>query len=105
MARQPERIAWTQEHASAEFAINPRTLGARLKQSGAKPDEQGRWTTIQIATAVYGSLELERIRKTRAEAAGNEMANRVAAGELVDISDFVAAHAVAYVECVRIIRE
>jgi hypothetical protein len=97
MSRTPERLAWTQERAAAEFAINPRTLAARLKQGGEKPDEDGRWTTLQIASAVFGSLERERIRKTSAEANQVETENKVAAGRLVDVDDFARNYETVYV--------
>jgi hypothetical protein len=104
MAAIPQRLTWTQERAASEFGLNPRTLATRLKQSGAKPDEQGRWSTKQIATAVFGDLELERIRKTRAEADEVERRNSQTDGELVEKDEFCKKYETVYVEMVRIIR-
>lgn len=104
MAGKPQRLTWTQERAASEFGINPRTLAGRLKQSGAKPDNEGRWTTKQIAIAVYGDLEIERIRKTRAEAEEVEKRNLESDKALVDIDDFCREYETIAVEMVRIIR-
>lgn len=103
MSRTPERIAWTGERASAEFGINPRTLAARLKQTGATPDAQGRWTTKQVAAAIFGDLEFERIRKTRAEAEQIEKENAEQDGDLVDVEEFCKKYETTYVEMKRII--
>ena len=99
-----KRIQWTQEHAAAEFGINPRTLSARLKQLDIKPSDGKHYSTKQIATAVYGDLERERIRLTSAEANAQEVKNRVEAGELIDATEFRADYAPIYVEMVRLVR-
>jgi hypothetical protein len=97
MSRPPERIAWTRERAAAEWGINPRTLAARLKQTGLEPDKAGRWTTKQIDTAINGSLELERIRKTSAEAHQIEKENLKSDAKLVDVDDFCKIYESIYV--------
>lgn len=96
-------IRWTIENAAAEFGINPRTLSARLKQSGTVPGDDERYSTKEIAAAVFGDLERERIRKTSAEADEIEKRNRERDGELVDVNEFAKEFDAAAVECVRII--
>lgn len=96
-------IRWTIENAAAEFGINPRTLSARLKQAGTVPGEDGRYSTKEIASAVFGDLEREKIRKTSAEADEIEKRNRERDGELVDVEEFAKEFDDAAVECVRVI--
>lgn len=92
------------EHAAGEFGINPRTLTARIKQSGLVPGDDGKYSTKDISIAVFGDLERERIRLTSAEADAQEMKNRTLAGELVNVEEFRKDYAEVYVEMVRIIR-
>lgn len=92
------------EHACGEFGINPRTLSGRIKQLGILPGDDGKYSTKEIAAAVYGDLEREKIRLTSAEADAQEVKNRVQAGELVDVEEFKRFYAAIYVEMVRIIR-
>lgn len=103
MSVKPQRLAWTQERASAEFGINPRTLSARLKQTGLEPDSAGRWSTKQIATAIFGDLEFERIRKTRAEAEEVEKRNAESDERLVDVDDFCKKYEPVVIEMKRLI--
>ena len=103
--RRPDpRIAWTIAIACKEFGINPKTLSGRLRQAGIDPDKEGRYTTKQIAGAIFGDLEFERTRETRAKANSQEMANAKSAGELVDMGEWSRRWAPVFVELVRIVR-
>lgn len=92
-----KRLSWTMEWAAAEWGINPRTLTARLKQSGITgtaargPSGHDRriYSTKQICTAVFGDLELERIRKTKEEADQLAMANELERRRLVPAEDIL----------------
>jgi phage terminase Nu1 subunit (DNA packaging protein) len=99
-----KQIRWTQEHAAAEFGINPRTLSARIKQLSIEAGKDRCYSTKQIATAVYGDLERERIRLTSAEADSQERENLVELGQLIDIAEFKKDFAPIYVDMVRLIR-
>jgi hypothetical protein len=64
-----KRVEWTIEQAAAEFDINPRTLSKRLKQNGTEPAlEGGKFSTKQIAAAVFGDMDGEKLRETRLRA-------------------------------------
>lgn len=99
-----KQVRWTQEHAASEFGINPRTLSARIKQLGILPGDDDRYSTKDIASAVYGDLERERIRLTSAEADAQEAKNKVEAGELINAEEFRKDYAAVAVEIVRQIR-
>lgn len=99
-----KQIRWTQEHAASEFAINPRTLSARIKQLGITPGDDGRYSTKEMATAVFGDLEREKIRLTSAEADAQERENLLELGKLIDATEFEKDYAPIYVEMVRLVR-
>lgn len=97
-------IRWTVEWAASEFGINPRTLSARLKQNGATGGDDLKFSTKQIATAIYGDLEREKIRLTSAEADAQERENKLAIGELIEVAEIQRRFAPIMVELVRIVR-
>lgn len=66
-------IRWSVGQAAAEFGLDRRTMAERVKTSGAVPGEDGKFSTRQIAAAVYGDLAGEKLRKMRAEADLAEM--------------------------------
>jgi hypothetical protein len=69
-----------------------------------KPDDGGMWSTKQIASAVYGDLELARIREVTAKAEMFEKQNLESDKALVDVDEFCKRYETVYVELVRIIR-
>lgn len=86
-------MEWTVEYAAGEFGINPRTLTKNLKQNGSEPSfkSTGRFSTAQIASAVFGAKHLADLRLKNADAEAAEMRNLEAKGKLVDIDKFLAA--------------
>lgn len=66
-------LRWTLGVAASEFGLDRRTMAERVKASGAAPGEDGRFSSRQIATALYGDLAGEKLRKVRAEADLAEM--------------------------------
>lgn len=66
--RKLEPIRWTIERAGAEFATNPRTISSRLKGAGVEPGADGKFSTLQICSAVFSDYEQERTRLTKAQA-------------------------------------
>ena len=92
------------EHACGEFGINPRTLSGRIKQLDILAGEDRCYSTKQIATAVYGDLERERIRLTSAEADSQERENLVELGQLIAVEEFQKSYATIYVDMTRLIR-
>jgi hypothetical protein len=67
----PKRFAktvrWTIHMGGAEFAIDEKTLAARLRRANVLPGEDGKYSTAQIAGAVYGDHKLELIRGAQQE--------------------------------------
>ena len=88
--RTPDVVKWTVEKASREFGLNPKTLRKRIASIGIAPAFDGRdYTTQQIASAVFGDIEGERLREIRAKADGLELENARKRGEWVEAAVFV----------------
>lgn len=104
VGRKTTYIRWTLTNASKEFGVNQEIIAKRLKGQGILPGEDGYYSTKQIATAVYGDLERERIRLTSAEADAQERENLLELGKLIDATEFEKDYAPIYVEMVRLIR-
>ena len=74
------------EQAASEFGINPRTLTNRLKTNGIIPNEKDkRYSTQQICKAVFGDIDVERLRKLTEEADKLALDNEKTRGGLVEI--------------------
>ena len=82
-----EGVRWTMTNAATEFGCARETLKRGLKQNGIDADiDDGKFTTAQICTALFGDLNGEKVRLTRAQADKVETENRVAAGELIEVT-------------------
>lgn len=63
-----KNITWTIEAAAKEFGRSRTTVTARLADTGAKPDGDGKFTTKQICEALFGSAHQARLREANARA-------------------------------------
>lgn len=80
-------VRWSLTRAATEFGCAIETLKRGLKQHALGPaEEDGKFSTAQICTALFGDLNGEKVRLTRAQADKAETENRIAAGELIDVS-------------------
>lgn len=80
-------VRWSLTNAATEFATSRETLKRGMKQNGIDADaEDGRFTTSQICIALFGDLEGEKVRLTRAQADKVEMENRERSGELIEVT-------------------
>ena len=80
---------WAIEEAAAEFDINPRTLSKRIKVSSIEAGKDRKFSTAQICAAVFGDIDGERLRLTRAQADEKELGNAEARRELVKFSELL----------------
>ena len=78
MAKTVQYIRWNLKRAAAEFGLEEHSLSKRIKQKSILPGKDKRYSTKQIAHAVFGDLEFERIRETAAKADQLERENAVA---------------------------
>lgn len=89
--RRFEPVRWSIGQAAYEFGIDHRSLSKRLTQADLAPGEDGRFSTRQIAAAVWGDADSESLRKLTQEADKLEIQNRRARGELIE-ADAVYRH-------------
>jgi hypothetical protein len=61
-------ITWTLESAAKEFGRSRTTVTARLADTSAKPDSDGKFTTKQICDALFGSAHQARLREANSRA-------------------------------------
>lgn len=92
------------EQAAAEFGINPRTISARLTQEGIRPGKDERYSTKEIARAIYSDLEVERTRLVRAEAVAQERENKEKECRLINIDEFAKDYEQVYLGIVRVVK-
>ena len=85
MAAQP-RIRWTPTQAGQEFDIDRKTIQKRLAAADIHPGTDDKYSTKQIASAVFGDIQGERLRKTREEADNLALRNAEMRGELVSVT-------------------
>jgi len=87
-----EGVRWSLTNAATEFGCARETLKRGFKQNGIDPDaEDGRFTTAQICTALFGDLNGEKVRLTRAQADRVELENKQAIGLLINVDDAIGA--------------
>src|SRR5438128_1403599 len=60
MPKSVKSIRWTTSLASTEFNQGRESITKGLKANGIKPGDDGRYSTAQIADAIFGSAKLER---------------------------------------------
>lgn len=82
-----EGMRWSLSRASAEFGCARETLKRGFRQEGIDADaEDGKFTTAQICKALFGDLDGEKVRLTRAQADKVEMENRERSKELIEVN-------------------
>jgi phage terminase Nu1 subunit (DNA packaging protein) len=78
-------VRWSLLHAQAEFGVDRKTLQKRLNAEEVEPGKDGKYSTKQIASAVFGDIQGERLRKTREEADNLALKNAELRGELASV--------------------
>lgn len=62
MAKIKQAIRWTRFQAAQEFGLDAKTLEKQMKQAGIVPGTDGKFSTMDICTAIFGSLKGDLIR-------------------------------------------
>lgn len=84
MSRKVKAIRWTCEAAQSEFGTDAETISKRLRASGVTPGEDGKFSTRQIALAVFGDIDGEKLRLAHHQANLSEMEDKRQKGKLLD---------------------
>jgi len=93
-------IRWSAESASREFGINRGTLSKRIASAGVLPGADGKYSTVDICSAVFGDIEGEKLRLIREQADTQAIKNATARRELLPKDD-VTAHLSAVLVAIR----
>ena len=80
-------LEWTPEMASREFSCSATTIIRRLNALGEKPGERGKYTTRQIAAAIYNDIDAAKLRNAQLEGDLLELELREKNGKLVAVAD------------------
>ena len=86
VGRPAKVVRWSVDLAAKEFGSDRRTISKALGNAGIPPGEDGKWSTRDIVSAIFGDREAAELRVTVAKAEQLERRNRVAAGELVEVA-------------------
>jgi hypothetical protein len=87
-----EEFRWSLEAASREFAITANTLRKRMVAVSESPDRKDNcYSTEQIVTAIFGSIQGERLREVREKADNLALRNASLRGELLDRAELAKA--------------
>lgn len=84
MAGKAQTIRWSFEMAGAEFGMDRRVVATRAKTAGIEPGKDGKYSTFDIARAIFGDIQGEQLRKTREEADKIALANAKDRNKLVE---------------------
>lgn len=80
----PKKLKWTLKRAGVEFGFDPATIKRRLVASGAAPDADGCYGTLEIFNALAGgNIHAERLRECRERADNLELKNQQLRKELL----------------------
>jgi hypothetical protein len=78
-------LTWSIRRAATEFGVSEETVRRGLSEQGVELAERksGNLTTRQIAAAIFGDLDREKILDMRQRRLDRERAEKVKAGELI----------------------
>ena len=79
-------IRWSQAVACSEFGIHQKTLTGRIKQYGIEPGDDGKFSTKQMASCIYGDISGEKLFKLRAERELLELKLAVERSDLIRVA-------------------
>jgi len=82
-------VKWSIHQASVEFDIDHGALTKRLKALSIDPNDEGRFSTMQICAAKYGDYDMERSRKVKEDADGSALDNAKKRNELGEVRQFI----------------
>lgn len=84
MSKPFKAIRWTIRQAASEFGCDEKTMSNRLRRESLVPGEDGKFSTRQIVTGMFGDIGTHRLRKMKAEADLAELQKAKVMGTLTD---------------------
>lgn len=92
MPKEITAIRWTVERAASEFQIDRKTLTKRIRASDVVPGEDGRFSTEQICSAVFGDYRGEQLRELKERADKLALENALSRKEQVPVKVVMAVN-------------
>jgi hypothetical protein len=81
---QNEPLRWNIDVAGREFGFASPTVRKMLNKSGAIPDEGGCYTTRQLIGAIFGAIDLEKLRTQEQITKKYQLDNRIVEASVID---------------------
>lgn len=87
-------LVWSIRRAATEFGVSEETVRRGLSELGVETTERkaGNLTTRQVAAAIFGDLDREKILDMRQRRLDRERADKIKAGELIPREVMEAAY-------------
>ena len=79
-------LRWTLELAGREYDIDSRTLAQRIAAAGVIPGNDGRFSTKQVVSVIFGDISGQKLRNLTALADLNELKVAVEKCDLVKVN-------------------
>jgi hypothetical protein len=112
---EPARLRWNLAMAEREFNVAKDTLRRRLGDSHEEPGPDGRYTTKQLTSALFGDLYGAKLRTQNEQAEKLRIENEISRGELLNrrelarvfaqIADAISTRIMSCTELPRLARE
>lgn len=81
-------IRWTINQAALEFAVGTKTVSSALKAASISPGKDGKFSTVQIAEALFDSEHVQRVRLIKEQADAKRYENAETERTLVPVELF-----------------
>jgi hypothetical protein len=82
-------LRWSVERAGIEFGLSSATLRKALNKDSAAPDNDGLYSTQQIAAAIYGALHIEKIKTQRQITERITLENQITRAEVLNRAELM----------------
>lgn len=83
--RQLERMRWTVPKAASEFGVNTNTLTRYIKAAGILAGKDGKFSTLDVAEAIYGDQHKELLSNRQKENALLDIELSRARNEVIEV--------------------
>src|SRR5438477_9794256 len=85
-------VRWSVERAASEFQLDRKTLTKRIRSGDIRPGTDGKFSTEQICSAVFGDYRREQLREMRGRADKLEIETQTMRKERIPIDDVTAVN-------------
>lgn len=80
-------IRWTINAAALEFGVGTKAVSHGLKAASISPGKDGKFSTVEIAEAIFDSEHKQRVRLTKEQADAKSKQNAITDREMVPVTE------------------